>query len=101
MRGKIFFNCLLAFLLLLVIHYPAEGREEDLYSKIKISSIKGDKKAPDFSLKDLNGKQVGIKQFKGKVIFLNFGPPGVDYAKKRCPAWRFCTNSLEGQISSY
>ena len=72
MRGKIFFNCLFGLLLLLILHFPAEGGEEDLFSKIKISPIKGDKKAPDFSLKDLSGKKVGLKQFKGKIIFHQF-----------------------------
>ena len=47
MRGKILSKCLFLLLLLLVLHLTAEGGEEDLFSKIKISSIKGDKKAPD------------------------------------------------------
>jgi len=73
MRGKIFFHCLFViFIFLLNLPFTAEGGEEDLFSKIKISPIKGDKKAPDFSLKDLTGKKVELKQFKGKVIFLNF-----------------------------
>lgn len=73
MRGKIFFRCLLVvFVFLLNLPFTAEGGEEDLFSKIKISPIKGDKKAPDFSLKDLIGNKVELNQFKGKVIFLNF-----------------------------
>jgi len=73
MEGKIFFYFLLVILLLLLnLHFPAEAGEDDLFSKIKIIPIKGDRKAPDFSLKDLNGKKVELKKFRGKIVFLNF-----------------------------
>jgi thiol-disulfide isomerase/thioredoxin len=72
MKGKIYLNSLLVSFLLLFLHFPAEGVEEALFSNIKMNPIKGDIRAPDFSLKDLNGNKVGIKQFKGKIIFLNF-----------------------------
>jgi peroxiredoxin len=85
MRGKIFFNCLFGLLLLLILHFPVEGGEEDLFSKIKISPIKGDKKAPNFSLIDLNGKKVGLKQFKGKIIFLNFWATWCGPCKEEMP----------------
>ncbi len=86
MRGKIFFDSLFVLLLLLIPHFPVEGREEDLFSKIKISSIKGDKRAPDFSLIDLNGRRVGLKQFKGKIIFLNFWATWCGPCKEEMPS---------------
>jgi peroxiredoxin len=60
------------FLLLPSFYSLAGGNEEDLFSKIGIALVRVDQKVPDFSLKDLNGKKVEIKQFKGKIIFLNF-----------------------------
>ena len=73
MKGKVFLRCLSAVLIVFVsFSFTAAGGEDDLFLKIGINPIKGDKKAPDFSLKDLNGKKVEIKQFKGKIIFLNF-----------------------------
>lgn len=48
------------------------GGESNLFSKTGIVPIKGNKKIPDFSLKDLNGNQVEIRKLKGKIIFLNF-----------------------------
>jgi peroxiredoxin len=73
MRGKDFLRCLSVVLIVFVsFSFTAEGGENDLFSKIGINPIKGDKKAPDFFLKDLNCKKVGIKQFNGKIIFLNF-----------------------------
>jgi peroxiredoxin len=86
MRGKILSKCLILLLLLLVLPLPAGGVEEDLFLKIKISPIKGDKKAPDFSLIDLNGRKVGLKQFKGKTIFLNFWATWCGPCKEEMPS---------------
>jgi peroxiredoxin len=73
MRGKVFLRCLSVVLIVFFgLSFIAEGGEDDLFSKIGINPVKRDKKAPDFFLKDLNGKKVGIKQFDGKIIFLNF-----------------------------
>jgi peroxiredoxin len=72
MRGRIFYHFILILFLFLSLNVQADGEEEDLFSKIGMIPIKGDKKAPDFSLQDLNGKKIGLNQFKGKVIFINF-----------------------------
>lgn len=86
MRRKIFLNCLFVLLFLLSLHFSLEGGEEDLFSKIKISLIKGDKKAPDFSLIDLNSEKVGLKQFKGKIILLNFWATWCGPCKEEMPS---------------
>ena len=86
MDGGAFFRCLSVILILLVsFSFTAEGGEDDFYSKIKINPIKGNRKAPDFSLKDLNGKGVEIKQFNGKVIFLNFWATWCGPCKEEMP----------------
>jgi peroxiredoxin len=86
MGGRAFFRCLSVILILLFsFSFTAEGGEDDFYSKIKINPIKGNKKAPDFSLKDLNGKEVEIKQFKGKIIFLNFWATWCGPCKEEMP----------------
>ena len=73
MKGKVFLRCFSAVLIVFVsFSFTAAGGEDGLFLKIGINPIKGDKKAPDFSLKDLKGEKVGIKQFDGKIIFLNF-----------------------------
>jgi len=86
MRGKILSKCLILLLLLLVLPLPAGGGEEDLFLKIKISPIKGDKKASEFCLKDLSGKKVELKQFKGKIIFLNFWATWCGPCKEEMPS---------------
>src|SRR4030042_3419347 len=86
MGGKVFLRCLSLVLIVLAgFSFTAEGGEDDLFSKIKISPIKGDKRAPDFFLKDLNGKKVEIKQFKEKIIFLNFWATWCGPCKEEMP----------------
>ena len=87
MEGNVFSRRLSLILILLVtLVFTAEGGEADLFSKIRIDPIKGNKKAPDFSLKDLNGKKVEIKQFKGKIILLNFWATWCGPCKEEIPA---------------
>jgi peroxiredoxin len=40
------------------------------------------KPAPDFTLKDLDGKDVKLSSFKGKVVVLEWFNPGCPYVKK-------------------
>ena len=94
MGGKTILRYLCVILILLVhLSISAEGGEDEFFSKMKINPIKGNRKAPDFSLKDLKGTEVEIKQFKGKVVFLNFwatwcGPcteemPGMEFLHRQ------------------
>ena len=87
MRGRAFLQCLSVILILLVsFSFTAEGGEDDFFSKIRINPIKSNKRAPDFSLTDLNGKEVEIKKFKGKVIFLNFWATWCGPCKEEMPS---------------
>ena len=87
MGGRAFLRCFCVILILLVsFFFTAEGGEDDFFSKMRINPIKSNKKAPDFSLTDLNGKGVEIKQFKGKVIFLNFWATWCGPCKEEMPS---------------
>ena len=86
MGGKTFFRFLFGIFLFLNLNVQADGREEDLFSKVGIIPIKGEKKAPDFSLQDLNGKKFGLNQFKGKVIFINFWATWCSPCKEEMPS---------------
>ncbi len=42
--------------------------------------------ASDFSLIDVNGKVVTLKQFRGKVVFIDFWAPWCDICREELPA---------------
>jgi peroxiredoxin len=98
MGGKVFLRSLsLVFILLVSLVFTAEGREDDLFSRIRINPIKGDKRVPDFSLKDLTGKKVEIKQYKGKIIFLNFWATWCGPCKEEMPSLEVLHRQFKGE----
>lgn len=98
MGGKVLLRSLsLVFILLASLAFTAEGREDDLFSKIRINPIKGDKRIPDFSLKDLTGKKVEIKQYKGKIIFLNFWATWCGPCKEEMPSLEVLHRQFKGE----
>ena len=55
MRGKILLRCVSLILILLVnLALATEGGEDDLFSKMRINPIKGDKKDSGFFFKRLD-----------------------------------------------
>ena len=51
----------------------------------------GTRPRPEATWKDGDGKTVSLKDFGGKVVLVNFGPPGAHRAYANCPrsiAWR-------------
>src|SRR3990172_5427578 len=60
---KTFWVCFFAFLILVCL---------SLFLKLGILPRMDKDKAPEFSLTELTGRTVGLKDFKGKVIFLTF-----------------------------
>lgn len=87
MGGRLYLKCIFViFFLLFAFHSPTEGVEENLFSKIKITAIKGDKRAPDISLTDLNGKKVGLKPLAGRIILMNFWATWCSPCKEEMPS---------------
>ncbi len=97
MGEKTFFRCLFVILILLSPHFSAKAGEDDLFLKIPISPIKENKKAPNFSLKDLNGKNVEFKNFKGKVVFLNFWATWCGPCKGEMPSLEALYQQFKGK----
>src|SRR5258708_13248441 len=42
--------------------------------------------APDFTLKDLDGKDVSLSQYKGKVVLINFWATWCDPSRTKIPS---------------
>ena len=88
MEGNVLSRSLSLVLIPLVVFvFAVGGGEGDLFSKMRIDPIKGDKKAPDFSLKDLNGNNVQMRQLKGKVVLLNFWTTWCGPCKEEMPGF--------------
>ena len=68
---KFYLKSLFLILFLLVLHSSAGGINT-LLLKAEIQPVKGNQMAPNFSLEDLSGKKANLKQYRGKVVFLNF-----------------------------
>ena len=64
-----------------------------------LSPLNSDKivnsKAPDFTLKDLNGKKVSLSAFKGKVVLLNFWATWCPPCRAEMPALNKLSNALK------
>jgi len=86
MRRKAFLHYLFLILILFSFHFPTESEGNDLFQKIGIQQIKGDKKAPNFFLEGLSGRKIELKDFKGKVIFLNFWATWCGPCKEEMPS---------------
>lgn len=46
--------------------------DESYFKKLIIEKAEKVIRAPDFSLEDLSGKRLGLKDLRGKVVFINF-----------------------------
>ena len=96
-RRKVLFDCLLIVLILLSLHGSIEGGEEDLFLKMGIQPIKDSQKAPNFFLKDLNGKKVELKSFKEKVVFINFWATWCGSCKDEMPSMESLWQQFKGK----
>ncbi len=78
------------FLIFLFFIFPLSLKSESLktlYKKMGIIPIEK-KETPQFELEDLSGNKVSLKDYKGKIVFLNFWASW-------CPACRIEMPSME------
>ncbi len=83
--GKGFLFFALAFILSTPSIF-AEIKKEDLFSKAGIQPVKAGTRAPVFSLENLNGKKSDLRQYRGKVVFLNFWATWCGPCKEEMPS---------------
>lgn len=59
---------------------PSSQEEEDFYPDIAVGKL-----APDFTLADLEGKEVSLSDFRGKYVLINFWYTGCKYCDIEMP----------------
>jgi cytochrome c biogenesis protein CcmG/thiol:disulfide interchange protein DsbE len=85
-RGRgLLFRFVIAIVIFISLHGLVEGGKDDLFLNTEVHSIKN-KKAPNFCLKGLNEKKIELKNFKGKVVFLNFWATWCGPCKEEMPS---------------
>ncbi len=85
MKKTFVFQFFLFHFIFLAFFSPADGFEA-LLQKAQIRPIKGHPQAPHFILEDLDGKKVDFKQFRGRVVFLNFWATWCGPCKEEMPS---------------
>ncbi|MBB4107246.1 TlpA family protein disulfide reductase [Pedobacter zeae] len=93
--------CLLAMLNVMAVislwaQSPA-GQASSLHQQLLAERIA--LPAPDFTLKDLDGKEISLKDLKGKVIVLDFWSTWCVPCKKSFPAMQLAVNAYKNDPS--
>ncbi len=96
MKEIIFLALIIISILFLSIH-SLDGREDELFSKIGMIKIAGNQKSPEFSLKDMDGKKIAMKHFRGKVILLNFWATWCTPCREEMSSLEWLQNHFEGK----
>ncbi len=69
--------------------------KEDLYSKFGVSQLKIEPLAPAFTLKNLDGKEINLKDYKGKAVLLNFWATWCEPCLEEMPAMQKAYNMFK------
>jgi peroxiredoxin len=72
-------------LLCITFFYPFSVQAVDLWDKMGLQRKDG-AQAPDFTLEALDGQAISLRDFKGKVVFLNFWATWCPPCKAEMPA---------------
>lgn len=94
MKKNIFLTAFILFILYGNLY--ADSFKESLRD-MDMQIIEGDVNYFDFSLKDINGKQVNLKDYQGKVIMLNFWATWCPPCRKEMPSMEVLYNKLKGR----
>jgi DsbE subfamily thiol:disulfide oxidoreductase len=63
----------------------------------KLQEIKDRPVAPDFTLPDPGGKKISLKDYRGKVVFLNFWATWCEYCREELPAMERLYREFRGK----
>ncbi len=72
-----------------------ESDKMDLFTRLRVQKFEEPVVAPDFTLKDLKGTQVTLKNFKGRVVFLNFWATWCPPCRREMPSMERLNKQLK------
>jgi len=75
----------------------SDPKADRLFRKMKIINIPYIAPPVDFSLQDINGQQVTLSDFKGKIVFLNFWTTWCPECRIEMPSMEKLHRKLNGQ----
>jgi peroxiredoxin len=85
----------LIVILLCLALFGCSKQEKD--KSAPVSQLREGTAAPDFTLKDLNGRDVSLSSLKGKVVFLNFWATWCPPCKEEIPSMMKLNQQMTGK----
>jgi peroxiredoxin len=92
--SKLFKVTLLIAAMLLGSFKAPVWAHQQAFESMGITKPRTEKSAPDFSLQDINGNKVGLEDFRGKAILLNFWATWCQACKEELPSMQRLHKSL-------
>jgi len=76
---------------------PAALAHKQAFESMGITQPRTERAAPEFSLKDINGNTVNLKDFQGKPVLLNFWATWCEACKEELPSMQRLYETLSSQ----
>ena len=89
-------NCFLLALIIAVWITPAQA-EHNAFELLGVAKPRTVKMAPDFSLTDINGNKVSLKDFRGKSVLINFWATWCGPCREELPSLQALHEKLSGE----
>jgi peroxiredoxin len=86
MRGVSLTVGLIALFGMVFSSVSAYAVDKKVLAPLGLQQLSGDQEAPDFTLLNLEGNRVSLKDYRGKLVFLNFWATWCEPCKKEFPS---------------
>src|SRR5262245_13620757 len=97
-RGRLIISLAAVFLCCGAVSAQTAGKPPVDYSVVpKLQALKDRDAAPDFALLNPDGKKVSIKDFRGKVVFLNFWATWCEGCREEMPSMERLYKEFRGK----
>lgn len=97
-RGRLFLLAAFLFLDSSQIHAQAARNPSIDYKAVpKLEEIKDRPAAPDFTLANPDGKKLSLKDYRGKLVFVNFWATWCEFCREEMPAMERLYQEFKGK----